>query len=128
MTKLRAICTALPEVAEEDAWVGTRWTVRKKNFAHVLVVDGGWPPVYATALGPDIDEPACILTFRSTGEELEMLRNAPAPFFKPVWFDGIVGLCLDERTDWDDVRELVTESYCVLAPKKLVTLVDRPED
>jgi hypothetical protein len=24
------------------------------------------------------------------------------------------------------VREIVTESYCVLAPKKLVALVDRP--
>jgi len=25
-----------------------------------------------------------------------------------------------------EVAELVTESYCVLAPKKLVELVDRP--
>lgn len=33
---------------------------------------------------------------------------------------------LDGDTDWDEVGELVTESYCVLAPKKLVALVDRP--
>jgi len=30
--------------------------------------------------------------------------------------------------DWGEVAELVTESYCVLAPKKLVALVERPTD
>jgi len=34
---------------------------------------------------------------------------------------------LEPATDWDEVAELMTESYCVLAPKKLVALVDRPE-
>jgi hypothetical protein len=32
---------------------------------------------------------------------------------------------LDADVDWDDVAELVTESYCALAPKKLVELVER---
>lgn len=36
-------------------------------------------------------------------------------------------MVLDGQTDWDVVAELMTESYCVLAPKKLVALVDRPE-
>jgi hypothetical protein len=26
----------------------------------------------------------------------------------------------DAATDWDDLRELLTESYCLLAPKKLI--------
>lgn len=38
----------------------------------------------------------------------------------------MVGLRLDADTDWTEVAELLTESYCVLAPKKLVALVDRP--
>jgi hypothetical protein len=38
----------------------------------------------------------------------------------------IVGVVLDAGVDWGEVAELVTESYCVLAPKKLVELVDRP--
>jgi hypothetical protein len=44
--RLRTVCLALPEVDEEAAWVGTRWTVRRRNFAHVLTVDttGGHPP------------------------------------------------------------------------------------
>jgi hypothetical protein len=41
-----------------------------------------------------------------------------------VWFPDIVGLVLDADVDWDEVAELVTESYCALAPKKLVELVE----
>lgn len=39
--KLRTICLDLPEVVEEAAWTGTRWCVRKKNFAHVVLNDDG---------------------------------------------------------------------------------------
>jgi len=42
--RIGAVCLALPEAREEDAWVGTRWRVRTKTFAHVLTVDAGWPP------------------------------------------------------------------------------------
>jgi hypothetical protein len=28
--------------------------------------------------------------------------------------------------DWSEVTELVTESFCLMAPKKLAALVDRP--
>jgi hypothetical protein len=38
----------------------------------------------------------------------------------------IVGVVFDAGVDWSEVGELVTESYCVLAPKKLMELVDRP--
>jgi hypothetical protein len=29
-----------------------------------------------------------------------------------------------EDTDWEEIRELVTESYRILAPKKLTALLD----
>jgi len=32
----------------------------------------------------------------------------------------------DDRLDWGEVRELVTESYCLLAPKKLAAQVRHP--
>ena len=31
---------------------------------------------------------------------------------------------LTDDTDWEEIRELVTESYRVLAPKKLTALLD----
>ncbi len=39
-----------------------------------------------------------------------------------MWFRDIVGLVLPDdpaAVDWDEVTELVTESYRLLAPKRL---------
>lgn len=122
--RLRSICLALPEVREEDAWAGTRWRIRSKTFAHVVMVDGGWPPAYARAAGSD--GPLVVLTFRSAGPELDALEHAGPPFFSPPWFPDLVGMALDAdaNVDWVEVAELVTESYRLLAPKKLGMLVD----
>jgi hypothetical protein len=30
-------------------------------------------------------------------------------------------------TDWDEIAELVTESYCLLAPRRLADSVRRPD-
>ncbi len=111
------MCLALPEATEEAAWVGTRWCIRKKNFAHVLMVDGGHPAAYAKALGSG--GPQCVLTFRSPLPSLDAYAYTWEPFFRPVWFPDIVGLKLDDHTDWDEVAALVRASYCHLAPKTL---------
>jgi hypothetical protein len=124
VAKLALYCLGLPEAAEEEAWVGRRWSVRKKPFAHVLMIAGGWPPAYAKAAGND--GPITVLTFRLPATQLAETRFRKAPFFRPVWFPNIAGMVIDERVDWGEVADLVTESYCVLAPKKLVALVDRP--
>ncbi len=113
--RLRGLCLALPDAYEVRAWVGTRWMVRKRTFAHVL--------------GIEVDGvSSVVLSFRSTGEELEVLRHAGAPFVVLGWGRGAMGLVLGTDTDWHEVRELVTESYCVHAPNKLVALVERPGD
>ena len=112
--RLRDCCLALPEAYEERAWVGTRWLVRKRTFAHVL--------------GFEVDaRPLVVLSFRSAGDELEVLRNAGHPFFVLGWGRNAIGLVIDAATDWDEVRELLTESFCVLAPQRLIALVDRPD-
>ena len=111
---LREVCLALPDAYEEKAWVGTRWMVRKKTFAHVLGIEFHGAPAQV------------VLTFRAAGEELEVLRHAGPPFYALGWGRDAMGMVLDDRTDWDEVRELMTESLCVMAPSKLVALVDRP--
>jgi predicted DNA-binding protein (MmcQ/YjbR family) len=113
--RLRKCCLALPDAYEESAWVGTRWMVRKKTFAHVLGVEVGRTQLV-------------VLTFRSAGEELEVLRTAGLPYIALGWGRDAMGMLIDADTDWDEVRELVTESYCVLAPQKLIALVDRPDE
>jgi hypothetical protein len=122
--RLRSVCLAFPEAYEESAWVGTRWRIRKKTFAHVLTIDAGRPPGYARAAATD--GPMTVLTFESSGPELAALSEAGDPFFKPPWRPTVVGMVLAAAVDWDEVAELLAESYCVHAPKKLVELVERP--
>jgi hypothetical protein len=117
VAELRSVCLGLPEAYEEDAWVGTRWRVRKRTFAHVVAIDEGWPPAYARAAATA--GPATVLTFRSTGEEHEALRGIGHPFFLPPWAPGAAGMVLDDGVDWSEVAELVTESYRVMAPRTL---------
>lgn len=114
--RVRGICLGLPDAVEQPAWVGTRWRVRQRTFAHVLGLDEG------------DGEALVVLAFRSTGEELEALRRAGHPFLVLGWGRDAMGMVLDADTDWGEVHEIITESYCALAPKKLVALVDRPDD
>lgn len=124
LARLNAICLGLPEVHEESAWTGVRWMISKKNFAHAVMIDRGWPPAYAHAAGSDGSLP--VLTFRLPLARLAAPKFARAPFFKPPWFADIVGVAIDTHTDWDEITELIVESYCVLAPKKFIALLDRP--
>lgn len=105
---VRAVALSLPDAHEGAAWVGTRWRVRGKTFAHLLEVVGGTPAGHARALGSD--GPATVLMFRSGGPELDALRTVGAPFLAPVWRGDEVGLVVGGTTDWPEVAELVTES------------------
>ena len=129
IARLRSVCSGLPETREEAAWVGTRWRVRGHTFAHVVTIEAGWPPAYARAAGTGAaDGPITVMTFQSSGPELVAFDHIGHPFFRPRWRPGIVGMVLDADVDWDEIRELLVESYCLLAPAKLVRLVDRPPD
>lgn len=121
IARLASIASALPDAYEEDAWTGVRWRVRNRTFAHVLVAQKGYTSAYLTGA----TEPTTVLTFRSSGEELLALTHAGPPFYQPPWSPTVVGMVLDNDTDWDEVAELVTESYRFCAPQKLTRRLDR---
>lgn len=121
--RLRATCGALPETVEERAWVGLRWRIRTRTFAHVLRVESHWPPSYADAV--DHRGPLTAVTFHADAEERHAFAAIGFPWFMPKWSPTIVGVAVDEDTDWDDLAELITESYCMVAPQKLARLVSR---
>ena len=122
VARLGAISLALPEAYEEDAWTGVRWRIRSKTFAHVMVAQEGYESSYRDFTG--ITEPTTVLTFRSSGDELVALVHAGPPFYRPPWSPTIVGMVLDDATDWAEVAELVTESYRFCAPQQLVRQLD----
>src|SRR3712207_20793 len=109
-----------------QAWVGTRWRVRGRTFAHVLEIVTGRPQSHARAAGTA--GPCWILTFRSSGLELEALRRTGPPFFAPPWRGDEVGMVLGDVVDWDEIADLLTESYCLLAPQRLAGSVARPPE
>ncbi len=124
LAEVRGLCLDLPETFEEPAWVGRRWMVRKKSFAHLFWADEHSTPSIVKAArifgaGP-------VLVFRSDGPELVALRNSGPPFFYAGWGRDVIAMTLRGRVDWSEVRELLTESYCVMAPQKLQALVERP--
>ncbi len=45
-----------------------------------------------------------------------------------MWRADEVGMVLGAAIDWGEAAELVTESYCLLAPTALSESVDRPTD
>jgi hypothetical protein len=53
-----------------------------------------------------------------------VLLSAGHPFFASRAGRDRIGVLLTDDTDWEDIRELVTDSYRILAPKKLAALLD----
>jgi YjbR len=112
VARLRSVCLGLPESVEKQAWAGTQWRIRDRMYAHILTVDF-------------VDGPVTVMTFRSSGPELDALHGAGQPFFRPAWGANLVGMVVDADVNWDEVAELVIESYCVFAPRKLVRQIER---
>jgi predicted DNA-binding protein (MmcQ/YjbR family) len=105
LERMRAIALALPEATEEVTW-GTdiNFRVRKKIFA--FPGDGG------------------SLTVKAERDELPALladdRFSPAPYLAR---GGWVRMQLSGAIDWDEIAELITTSYCLIAPKRLAAQV-----
>jgi hypothetical protein len=115
---VRAICGALPETTERHArgehGVAYSFDVRRRSFCLLIVADA---PADATVP---------ILLFCASPDEREVYLATGHPFFEPR-HEKKVGLVLGDAPDWKEIRELITDSYCLLAPKKLVTLlISRP--
>jgi hypothetical protein len=60
------------------------------------------------------------------GRSDALIAEDPARFYRPAYMHhhGWVGLRLDlEHVAWDEVEGLVVESYLLVAPKRLGTLI-----
>jgi YjbR len=69
-------------------------------------------------------KPVPLLVLRANPDERETLLSIGHPFFASRAGHDRIGVLLTDDTDWEEIRELVTESYRILAPKKLTALLD----
>ena len=110
LSALRRVVRSLPDSTEQPAWTGMRWMVRRRTYAHVFTIDSP-------------NGPTTMVSFRSPEPERGFLLAGGHPFFAGGWGSDVVVMVLEEATDWGEVGELLTESYCVMAPKKLAAMV-----
>ena len=69
-------------------------------------------------------KPVPLLVLRAGPDEREALLSNGHPFFASRAGRDRIVVVLADDTDWEEIRELVTESYRILAPKKLTALLD----
>jgi hypothetical protein len=110
--RIGRVLNVLPECREDVAWVGVHWRVRNATVAHVF---GGEDQLFR-------------VVFRAEPDEVMALQHLGAPYFRAGWGRNVVGMLLDDGTDWDELAELLTDSYCVQAPRELAARVPRSRD
>lgn len=112
LATMSSICLALPET-----------TLRSDRWAHAYEIRRR---IFAILASPnDTDgNPVPIVSCRADPAEREALLAIGHPYFPAGGGADRIGVVVGPETDWSEIRELVTESYRILAPKKLVALLD----
>jgi hypothetical protein len=108
---------ALPEVSVriDSSLTSARSTahsfdIRRRSFCLLVATEGL------------TGAPVPLLVLRAHPEERRALLSVGYPFFAERGGPDRIGVWLADDTDWEEIRELVTESYLRLAPKKLRAL------
>src|SRR4029079_18815937 len=106
LADLRAVCLALPEACEVEAWGRPTFRAGKKIFA---VFTGFEDNRYSCVFKPEADErPALVADKR---------------FYSPPYWGASGWLALDftaAPVDWQGIAELLEELYRKVALKKIV--------
>ncbi|MEU8511545.1 MmcQ/YjbR family DNA-binding protein [Kitasatospora sp. NPDC048722] len=124
LNRLRPICRQLPDSYEEPAWIGVRWRIRTRTFAHVYAPNADRIPFYAPYV--TAGQELVVMTFRVPVDDLIGLTSGGFPFLRADWGHNVVAAVLGDHTDWTEISELITDSYCQLAPRFLAARVDLP--
>jgi hypothetical protein len=115
LAKVRAICTAFPEVTERPSHGAPSWFVRDQKTFVTCWFNGHhdlqFPHLWCAA-------PA--------GAQQELIAADPQRFFRPpyVGHRGWIGVRLDRRPDWTEIAEVCRDAYRAVAPARLVKLLD----
>jgi predicted DNA-binding protein (MmcQ/YjbR family) len=116
--RIRALCLALPEVTVrvDESLTTARSTaqsfeVRRRSFCLLV------------AREDSTGQPVPLLVLRAGPDERDALLSMGHPFFASRADRDRIVVVLSGDTDWEEISELVTESYRILAPKKLTALL-----
>ena len=102
LVKVRAICLSLPDTKETPTWGQPHFRVGEKIFAGCGEEKG------RLTIGFKLE-------MKHAREIVKDSRFSPAPY---VGHKGWVSMDGRKVSDWDELRELILESYELIAPKK----------
>jgi hypothetical protein len=107
ISRIRAICLSLPEATERSFGGHSAPAFRVRDKLFVMTSEDGTS-----------------MTFKGDrGVQAALIAADPARYFWPKYVGpkGWVGVLLTKPAglDWDELEELIMESYCLIAPKKL---------
>jgi hypothetical protein len=110
---LRQICLALPEATERLSHGEPTWFVRGKK-------------TFASYADHHHDDRLAFWCAAPDGAQEMLVGTHPDRFFVPpyVGHRGWLGVYLDLPVDWDEIEQIVTDAYRMVAPKKLVAELD----
>jgi hypothetical protein len=118
LDRVRTLCLGLPEVTVrvDSSLVRQRSTaysfdIRRRSFCLLVATEGS----AGTAVP--------LLVLRVRPSERDALLSVGHPYFASRAGRDRIGVLLTGDTDWEEIRELMTESYRILAPKKLIRLL-----
>jgi predicted DNA-binding protein (MmcQ/YjbR family) len=109
VTQVREICLALPEATEKSFGGHTSPAFRVRDKLFVM-----------------ISEDRTSMTFKAApGVQEALVGDDPERFYVPPYVGsrGWVGTRLDLDHDWDELAELLRDSYRLIAPKRLAAQV-----
>lgn len=115
LARVSNICLALPEVTRELQGSHARFVVAKKPIAYYLNNHHG-------------DEIISLCCKVLPGDNTALIAADGARFYLPAYIGprGWVGLRLDTGAiNWEEVADLITGSYQLIAPKRLAARVSQ---
>jgi hypothetical protein len=115
LERLRALCTALPEVNERASHGSPSFFIRDKKVLCSFQPDG-----HHGEHGLSIWAPA------PPGVQEQLVEDEPDRFYRPpyVGVRGWIGVRLDRDIDWDEIDGIVRDAYRLVAPKTLSRQLD----
>jgi hypothetical protein len=113
LEEVRRLCLALPETSERLSHGAPTWFVRGKK-------------TFVTYAEHHHDDRLAFWCAAPPGTQEALVAEDPGRFFRPpyVGHRGWLGVYLDVPADWQEIAEIVTDAYRVIAPKSLAARLD----
>jgi len=105
------LCLALPEAQEKLSHGEPTWFVRK---------------VFVMYANQHHDDRVAFWCAAPPGAQEALVASDPGRYFRPpyVGHRGWLGVYLDVPVDWAEISEIVVDAYRMIAPKRLVALLE----